>query len=119
MNPILRFVVIAYALSIALSLVVGLTGGYESPFIGLKYLSMVLPAIAVLIVATTTGEGPRLGDAPFSFRYLPVAVFLIPARGDAADNGDRGRHTVAGLVDAAERRPVPHAGVAWVGNADH
>jgi len=79
MNPILRFVVIAYALSIALSLVVGLTCGYESPFIGLKYLSMVLPAIAVLIVAATTGEGPRLGDAPFSFRYLPVAVFLIPA----------------------------------------
>jgi hypothetical protein len=41
MNGILVFVATAYALSIALSLVIGITGGHESALIGLAYLSMM------------------------------------------------------------------------------
>ncbi len=78
-RPILTFVAIAYTLSIALSLVVGLTGGYQSPLIGLRYLSMFLPAIAVVVVTLAMNEPPRHRTSPFQWRYLPVALFLIPA----------------------------------------
>lgn len=78
MSAILTFVATAYGLSIALSLIVGFTGGYDGPLIGLRYLSMFLPAIAVLLVGSATGEMPRVRSDPFPFRYLPVALFLIP-----------------------------------------
>ena len=78
MSVILVFVAIAYAASIALSLIVGLTGGYESSLIGLRWLSMFLPAISVLIVSTKLNEHPRVNWERFPLRYLPVAVFLIP-----------------------------------------
>ena len=72
------FVAIAYMLSIALSLVVGLTGGYTSPLIGLRFLSMFLPAVAVLIVNIAMKEPPYIDPKPFPWKYLPVALFLIP-----------------------------------------
>ncbi len=78
MNAILAFVATAYALSIALSLIVGLTGGYESALIGLKYLSMFLPAVAVLVVNSAMNEAPRVRWDRFPVRYLPIALFLIP-----------------------------------------
>jgi membrane protease YdiL (CAAX protease family) len=77
-KAILVFVATAYALSITLSLIVGLTGGHESPLIGLAYLSMFLPALSVLIVSSTMNEGPRVRWDHFPLRYLPVALFLIP-----------------------------------------
>ena len=79
MKEIMAFVAITYTLSIALSLVVGLTGGRESGLIGLAFLSMFLPASAVLIVNSITNEGLRLRWDRFPLRYLPVALFLIPA----------------------------------------
>src|SRR4051794_7902056 len=48
-HSILVFVAMAYAQSLALSLVIGLTGGYESRWIGLGYLSMLIPAISAQI----------------------------------------------------------------------
>jgi hypothetical protein len=78
MKAILVFVATAYALSISLSLIVGLTGGYQSAYIGLQYLSMFLPAVAVLAVWLTTSEAPRLFWDRFPLRYLPIALFLIP-----------------------------------------
>jgi membrane protease YdiL (CAAX protease family) len=78
MNAILVFVTIAYALSVALSLVVGLTGGHESALIGLQYLSMLLPALSVLIVNWTMNEAPRVRWDHFPLKYLPVSLFLIP-----------------------------------------
>jgi len=78
MNVILVFVATAYALSIALSLVVGLTGGHESALIGLAYLSMFLPAVAVLIARAAMNEAPRVHWDYFPLTYLPVALFLIP-----------------------------------------
>jgi membrane protease YdiL (CAAX protease family) len=77
-RAILVFVATAYALSIALSLIVGLTGGYQSPLIGLKYLSMILPAIAVLVVSSSMQEAPRVNWDLFPLSYLPAALFLIP-----------------------------------------
>jgi CAAX protease family protein len=78
LKPILVFVATAYALSITLSLVVGLTGGHESALTGLAYLSMFLPAVSVVIVSTTMNEPPRVRWDRFPLRYLPVALFLIP-----------------------------------------
>jgi hypothetical protein len=53
-RAVLAFIAIAYALSIALSLVVGLTGGYQSRFVGLGVSALLFPTIAVLIVEFET-----------------------------------------------------------------
>jgi membrane protease YdiL (CAAX protease family) len=66
-------------LSIALSLVVGLTGGHASLIAGLGFLSMFFPAIAVLIVRFTMGEKvSSMGLNRFPVRYLP-SILLMPA----------------------------------------
>jgi len=78
MKGIFVYVASAYALSIALSLVVGLTGGYHSALIGLAYLSMFLPAVAVLIVSSVMNDAPRVRWDYLPLRYLPVALFVIP-----------------------------------------
>lgn len=45
-RPIVVFVSIAYSLAIALSLLIGLTGGYRSRWIALGYLSMLIPEVS-------------------------------------------------------------------------
>ena len=74
----LVFIGTAYALSVALSLLIGLTGGHESALIALSYLSMFLPAIAVLFATSAMNEAPRVRWNSFPMRFLPVALFLIP-----------------------------------------
>ncbi len=78
MKAITVFIATAYALSIALSVLIWLTGGYHSALIGLGYISMFLPAIAVLIVSSAMNEAPHARWDYFPLRYLPVALFLIP-----------------------------------------
>ncbi len=78
MTACIVFIVIAYALSITLALVIGLTGGHNSPLIGVSYLSMFLPAAAVLFVSVAMNEHPRVRWDCFPATYLPVALFLIP-----------------------------------------
>jgi membrane protease YdiL (CAAX protease family) len=78
MSAILIFVATCYGLSSALSLVIGLSGGRHSALIGLAYLSMFLPAAAVVIVRATRNEPPRVRWTSLPLRYLPVALFLIP-----------------------------------------
>ncbi|HTF67829.1 MAG TPA: CPBP family intramembrane glutamic endopeptidase [Edaphobacter sp.] len=78
MTAIIAFVATAYGLSVALSLVIGLTGGHQSSHIGLGYLSMFLPSVSVLIVNLAMNEPPRIRWDHFPLRYLPVALFLIP-----------------------------------------
>jgi membrane protease YdiL (CAAX protease family) len=74
------FIATAYALSVGLSLVIGLTGGYQSRWIGLGYLSMLIPAAAVLLTNASIGEQRRpSGWDRFPARYLPAALFLMPA----------------------------------------
>lgn len=78
MSAILVFVVACYGLSIALSLVIGLTGGHESSLISLAYLSMFLPAAGVVFVSATRNEPPRIHWTSFPMKYVPIALFLIP-----------------------------------------
>ena len=78
MKAILVFIATAYALSIALSLVIAFTGGHQSPLIALGYLSMFLPAVSVLIVGVIMREPPRVHWDRLPLRYLPLALFLIP-----------------------------------------
>ena len=79
-RPLVAFIVLAYTLSITLSLVVGLTGRGDSRFaFGFGVASMFVPAVAMLVVVfATKSRAPRLGWNRFSLRYLPVALFLIP-----------------------------------------
>src|SRR5580765_7712534 len=78
-QSVLVFVAAAYAQSVALSLVIGLTGGYESRWIGLGYLSMLIPAISVQIAkATIRVTEASAGWRDFPLRYLPLALFLMP-----------------------------------------
>jgi CAAX protease family protein len=73
------FVLTAYALSIMLSFVIGLTGGYRSKWIGLGYVSMVIPTVAVAIANAMSAGKPRvLEGRSFPLRYLPLALFLMP-----------------------------------------
>lgn len=79
MKAIITYLGIVFALSIALSLLVGLTGGPDSPVFGLAYLSMFLPAIAVSIVYVVLKQAPVIGWHRFPLRDLPLALFLMPA----------------------------------------
>lgn len=78
MKAIAAFVAATFGLSIALSLVIGLTGGHKSPLILGAYLSMFFPAVSVLAVNLTMNEPPQIRWDRFSVKYLPAALFLIP-----------------------------------------
>lgn len=79
MKAIIAYIGIAYTLSIALSLLIGLTGGHDSRFFGFAYLSMLLPAVTVGIVFLALKEPPLIIWDRFPLRYLPTALFLMPA----------------------------------------
>lgn len=79
-RPILVFLSIAYALSISLSLLIGLTGGNRSRWVALGYLSMLIPAVSVLATKMVVRDAQRtVGWNRLPFRYLPAALFLMPA----------------------------------------
>lgn len=75
---IATFVAVAYAMSVALSLIIGLTGGYQSPFIGLQFLSMFIPALAVLSVRPLMGGAVGIDWHRLPWTYVPVALLLLP-----------------------------------------
>jgi membrane protease YdiL (CAAX protease family) len=79
MQAISAYIALVYGLSIALSVLIGLSGGHESRLIGLSYLSMFLPAIAVALVYAATKEAPLVCWRCFRWSYLPMALFLMPA----------------------------------------
>ena len=60
---------------LALSLVIGLTGGYESRWIGLGYLSAISALIAKAAMRPEQGS---VGWRSLPLRYLPLALFLMP-----------------------------------------
>ena len=72
------FLAVAYSLSIALGLVVGLSGGDAGPLAGLRFLSMGIPAIAVLVVQSFFGERPRVDWHRLPLKYVPLALLLMP-----------------------------------------
>ena len=78
-GPVLAFVAITYGLSILMSLVVGFTGGPESPFVWLGFVAMLIPALAVLILRGAAGERvDSMGWDRFPLVYLPISLLLIP-----------------------------------------
>lgn len=78
-RPIVVFVSIAYSLAIALSLLIGLTGGYRSRWIALGYLSMLIPAVSALATNAVVRDEQRPIDwGRLPWRYLPMALFLMP-----------------------------------------
>ena len=78
-QPIAIFIATAYAGSVALSLLIGLTGGSESRLIGLAYVSMVIPALSALFAGSVSGDRRSYivwDRLPLS--YLPTALLLMP-----------------------------------------
>jgi membrane protease YdiL (CAAX protease family) len=79
MKAINLYIGLVSAFSIALSFLVGLTGGHASPIFGLAYLSMFMPAFAVGIVYLVMKEAPLAAWHRFPVCYLPLALLLMPA----------------------------------------
>jgi membrane protease YdiL (CAAX protease family) len=79
-RPLFAFIVLVYTLSIALSLVVALTGGSQSHLaLGFGVASMFVPAVAMLVVVFgMQAEAPLLRWNRFPLIYLPVALLLMP-----------------------------------------
>src|SRR3954471_22988161 len=79
-RPLVAFITIAYTLSIALSLLVGLTGGPHSRLaFGLGIAAMFVPAFAMLIVVVTMKTtAPALRGNQVPLGYLAIALFLMP-----------------------------------------
>lgn len=76
-DPVTTFALVAFCLSVSLALIVGLTGGYRSPLIGLQFLAMGIPALAVAIVRPW--YGPSLADwRRLPWQYVPLALLLLP-----------------------------------------
>ena len=71
------FLAVAFGLAVVLGLIVGLTGGYRSPLIGLQFLSMFIPAVAVLGVRPLTSGAVENDWRRFPWPYVPVALLLI------------------------------------------
>ena len=73
------FVAINYALSILLSVFIGFTGGHESEFIDVGYISMFIPAVAVLIM-TNAFKAPvnKFDWNRFPIKWIIPALFLMP-----------------------------------------
>jgi membrane protease YdiL (CAAX protease family) len=78
-QQIIWFAVLCFGFGILLSLFIGVTGGQDSKFIGAKYFSMLIPAIAVLFL-TWRFNTPVMDPVRNSFpvAWLPVALLLMP-----------------------------------------
>jgi membrane protease YdiL (CAAX protease family) len=76
-KAIAAFVLVALGLSGLLGLIIGLTGGYRSPLIGLQFLSMFIPALAVLIIRPWFGS-TRANWRRLPWPYIPLALLLLP-----------------------------------------
>lgn len=78
-RAVITFLAVAYTLAVTLSVVVSRTGGHDSPLVGLGFLAMFLPALAVLVVRwVVPGTAPSAGWDCFPARYVPLALFLMP-----------------------------------------
>ena len=73
------FIAITFGLSILLSLFIGLTGGHESKFISLRFASMPIPAVAVLVMTNVyKAPVPEIRWNKFSVGWFVLALLLMP-----------------------------------------
>jgi membrane protease YdiL (CAAX protease family) len=77
-RAVVTFIVVVYAVSVALSLLVGLTGGHESAFAGIGFGVMVLPTIAAILVQSMGKGTLQIDWRRFPVSFLPPALLLIP-----------------------------------------
>ncbi len=78
-KQLIYFLSLNFGLSILISLIVMLTGGHDSKYIGIGYISMLIPAISVLIMKLLfKAKTGAVGWNRFPIKWLPVALFLIP-----------------------------------------
>jgi membrane protease YdiL (CAAX protease family) len=56
-----------------------MTGGHQSPLVfALGVAAMFAPTVAALMVQTVMDEGPHIDWKRLPFKYVPVALFLMP-----------------------------------------
>jgi membrane protease YdiL (CAAX protease family) len=77
-RAVVAFIAVVYALAVAFSLLVGLSGGYQSAFAGIGFATMFVPTIAVILVHSMTHGTLLIDWSRFPVRFLPLALFLIP-----------------------------------------
>lgn len=78
-KSLLIFIGIAFSLSILLSLFISGTGGHKSKFMLYAFSAFLIPAIAVLVMKFRFKEPVHsIGFNKFSFKWLIIALFLIP-----------------------------------------
>lgn len=77
-SPLLVFLGVAFAGSILLSLVIGLSGGSKSSLVALAPLSMVAPALGVLAASRTSSIHLGIEWNRLPWRWLPTAVLTLP-----------------------------------------
>jgi len=81
------FIILTFAASICVALVVGLTGGSQSPVtVPLGLAVMLWPAFAAwLAVKLRRDPVSRIGAGPFPLAYLPIAFLTVPVLQHAVD----------------------------------
>ncbi|MCW5912842.1 MAG: CPBP family intramembrane metalloprotease [Cyclobacteriaceae bacterium] len=78
-RQLIYFLLLNFALGILISLIVMRTGGHDSEYIGIGYVSMFIPAISVLIMKLFfKAEVGTIDWNKFPIKWVPVALFLIP-----------------------------------------
>jgi membrane protease YdiL (CAAX protease family) len=79
MRPVLIFLGTAFGFAIALSAIVGATGGHDSPLIGLGALTMFIPGLAAAVAGASSKDPVWVDWGRFPVRYVPAALLLMPA----------------------------------------
>lgn len=77
-NNLLVFISMTFSLSVLLSLFIGFTGGHESKFIWLQFVSMPIPAIAVLIMNNFFKAPVEIEWNKLPAYWLFLALMLMP-----------------------------------------
>ncbi len=78
LRAVVVFVAIACALSVGFSLAIGLSGGYDSPLVSIRVITMFFPAAAFLAVIIAMNEPALINWRVLPVRYLPLALLLMP-----------------------------------------
>jgi membrane protease YdiL (CAAX protease family) len=78
-RPIVTFIAVASLLAIAFAFATSVTGGPHGPLGAAGFVTMLIPALSAAILRAATGEDTRIDWSRLPRRYLPVALFLIPA----------------------------------------
>src|ERR1051326_823496 len=105
-RTILAFIATVYALAVAVSVLVGATGGRESPILGIGYATMLLPALPAFLLRSAANEGIRIEWSRLPAAYIPVALLLMPVVMHAAMLPTM--HGVAGRLPWTREIGWPH-----------